>query len=132
MQWFIDLVKELIHGQLGYFDRGDPASQDFTKTDFTLDLAWHELDLSGIVPVGTKAVSLIVMIRSGTLYKQIQLRKAGNVNAIARGVSVVFGANVTIFQDIVCSVSADRKIEYLCSTEPVTTLNISVKGWWLR
>ncbi|GAH71411.1 unnamed protein product, partial [marine sediment metagenome] len=43
----------------GFVDRGDPAAYDYAKEDLTIDGAWHDMDLSGIVSEFAKAVFII-------------------------------------------------------------------------
>ncbi len=43
---------------LQFVAKADQQSYDFVKADFTTDYAYHDLDLSGIIPVGTVAVFL--------------------------------------------------------------------------
>jgi len=41
-----------------FFAKPDQQSYDFELEDFTRDYQYHDLDLSGIIPAGTKAVLL--------------------------------------------------------------------------
>lgn len=46
-----------------YVDRGDSTNWDFVQTDFIQDGVWHDLDLSSIIPEGTRVVHLLVLVR---------------------------------------------------------------------
>jgi hypothetical protein len=75
LQWLIDIIKEIIHGQLGYFHRGDPGSADFTLGDLTVDNDWHDLDLSAIVPANAQAINLKVNIRANVISNRFAIRR---------------------------------------------------------
>lgn len=111
-------VTEVI--DMKYVDRGDPAEVDFTQADLTLDDAWHELDLSAIVPAAG-ANHLVHLKALATI--TIAFREVGNINTI----------NVTpeatgMHADSWVMLDANRKIEYMTSAGMIGTL--TVRGWW--
>jgi hypothetical protein len=114
-----------------YYDRGDPADADFVKTDLTTDGAWHELDLSGIVPEGAKAVSISLYIVDNLAGQIVRFRRAGNVNIFAITGTATQVAYVPIFTHCICAVDENRKIEYYCSNTSFTGIQITINGWWL-
>jgi len=59
----------------GFEDRGDPAVYDYDKNDLTKDGAWHDLDLSGIVPENAKAVFIIGHVQGNGIDWTIMFRK---------------------------------------------------------
>lgn len=143
MQWFINIVmalvtielaalKVLIHGQLGFFDRGDPAVPDFVTIDFTADNAWHDLDLSAIVPADAQSVLLSVVLNDNLIGRAFRIRKKGNVNGINVCRLDLLVANIDHYGDWVCPINSDRFLEYRLTAVGWTTIALSVKGWWLR
>ncbi|MBA7695001.1 hypothetical protein ES703_103618 [subsurface metagenome] len=132
MQWLIDIIKELIHGQLGYFYRGDPAVHDFDLLDLTIDGAWHDLDLSAIVPEGAKCVNLITNLRNQFVGVQIRIRRKGQVNIINSLTVWSQTAIVRLGGLFPVNLNADRVIEYNITPGGWTLIKISVAGWWLR
>lgn len=132
MQWLIDIIKARIHSQLGYFNRGDNTPNDFTTGDFTLDGAWHDLDLSGIVPEDSKCVNLKVNVRASIVDNRFDIRQNGNVNTANllsvwtqvkdRRIGGVFPVNV----------DSARIVEYRGTAGNWTLVFINVNGWWLR
>lgn len=142
MQPIIDIIYELAQNYIdayfathprayGYFDRGDPAVNDFEKFDFTRDTNWHALDLSSIVPADAVAIAFYARLRSPQVGRAIQLRRHGNVNAIVRSIAAVQVANANYWTDMFAACDSDRKIDYKTSADPWTTIDFAVKGWWL-
>lgn len=137
MSWeaIIDQMKEWVQDQgylqTSFVDRGDNANWDFTTLDFTTDFAWHELDLSGIVPEGASAVLLRVVGQAAAVSALFLIQTAGNVNnrnlfEIGTQVAGVFFASEAIIP-----LTADRKIEYLATNVAWALMGINVNGWWL-
>ena len=117
----------------GITDRGDPSSTDFGAGNLTTDSAWHDLDLSGIVPAGTKAVILRYYIFSlSTGSDSVYFRKKGNSNDINETV-INFNytgpearGETTVFLD------SNLKAEYkfVGSSGDWDTINITAAGWF--
>jgi hypothetical protein len=116
-----------------YTARSDVAAYDFTKANFTIDGAWHTLDLSGIVPSGAKAVSLLVEFTATVAGRRVLFDRDGYVNhCTAVGVWVPV-ANYKLGPSLVVPVSTARKIMYnvVAASGEVTDLNLTVTGWWV-
>lgn len=113
-----------------YVDRGDPAVYDYNKEDLTIDGAWHDMDLSGIVSEKAKAVFIIGHLQGNGVDWHIMFRKKGNVNEIAHGGMETLRANVERHRSSVVSLDDDRVIQYKVDDEAWTTLDLAVKGWW--
>lgn len=134
MQWLIDLIKDWIIAQ-GYVtscftNRGDPAIEDFNSGDITDDDAWHDLDLSGIVPAGATAASISVSMLAQQVGLAFSLRRKGNANIynVAIGFTqVAYGAKGL---DLVVPLDGDRKCQYNAANGNWLVLDITVKGWW--
>lgn len=131
MQWLIDLVIEAIGVPPCYIDRGDPAAFDFEQGVLTADAAWHDLDLSAIVPAGATAVSLRTLIRDNIVNGEIALRSAGRVNSITISTMLTRLANISNEQTITISLPASRIIEYRLTAGVWDRIILAVQGWWL-
>lgn len=135
MQWLIDLCAERVIETIGipptFIDRGDPAAYDFIANDLTKDDAWHDLDLSGIVPSGSTAVLINLQAKSNGAGNYFQLRTNGNSNS--RNVSYITTPVAVVANGFDCIVPVDstRIIEYLLSVATWFTASLTVKGWWL-
>jgi hypothetical protein len=134
MQWFVDIVKQLVIDALGippcYIDRGDPSDHDFQLIDFTRDGAWHELDLSAIVPAGVSCVSARISISGNSSQQGFAIRKHGNSNDLNVSYTATQWGSVPIHEDIIFACDTNRIIEYRSNVN-LTTINLTIKGWWL-
>jgi len=113
-----------------FVNRGDPTEPDFDKFDLTSDDDWHDLDLSGIVPVGVSAVLFRAYIRSGGIGNYFHLRRRGNENNIAiPGFRTQREDNYND-QALICAVDDERFIQYLASNVNWTDLTLIILGWF--
>lgn len=113
-----------------YVDRGDPAAYDFAVGDLTTDASWRDLDLSGIVPSGAKAVLLKTLLQSANPGDAIRYRLKGNSNTINACGCEALRANVARTRMGITSLDANRVIQYNADNIAWTSLSIVVRGWW--
>lgn len=114
----------------GFVDRGDPAVYDYAKENLTIDGAWHDLNLAGIVPVGAKAVFILGHLQGNAVDWKISFRKKGNVNEIVHGGMETLRANVERHRSSIVALDADRKIQYKVDDKAWDTLDLAIKAWW--
>ena len=108
-------------------DRGAAVSWDFDENDFTDDGAWNSLDLSSIIPAGTKFVRLEFHATATDANANFTFRKNGSSsNNIQQGKTQV--ANVQNSQQFKIAVDTDRTIEYNLAASTWTILAL-VSGW---
>jgi len=142
MQWLINIIYELCKNYIdayfaahppggGFFDRGDPVNQDWNQDDLTFDGAWHDLDLSSIVPVDTKGVVLRVAYQATPLGFYINFRTKGNTNwpNVVECRNVVQG--LIRHRDKIVALDSNREIQYKALNATPDLLLITVAGWWL-
>lgn len=115
---------------MSFIDRGDPASYDFTKADLTTDGAWHELDLTNLIPLIAKAVLLGGRIEGNGVGWTIKFRTKGNDNEINHCEMETLQANVERYRSMTVATCGSQIIEYKADNQAWTTLDISVRGWW--
>lgn len=113
-----------------YVDRGDPAAYDYAKEDLTLDGAWHDLDLSAIVPAGAKAVLLIGHVQGNAVDWEIIFRKNSQTNEINHGGMETLRANIERCRIMIVACDANRVIEYKADNQAWDNLDLAVRGWW--
>jgi len=142
MQWFIDTIYALAknyidaylatHPSLGFFvDRGDPLAWDFTVGDFTDDNAWHDLDLSSIVPAGATSVLVKVNLESLQIEKKFELRRKDNASGYNTLAIWTQFSNVRIGGVFLVPCNANRVIQYLANPATWSLINVNVNGWFL-
>jgi len=113
-----------------FVDRGDPAVYDYDKEDLTIDGAWHDMNLSTIVPEKAKAVFLVAHLMGNDIDWAIMFRKKGNVNEVVHGGMETIRANVERHRSSIVALDNNRVIQYKADNEPWATLSLAVKGWW--
>jgi len=124
-------MREAMKGEVQmYVDRGDPSSYDYAKEDLTIDGAWHDMDLSGIVPAGAKAVFIIGHLQGNGADWTIMFRKKGNVNEVNHGGMETLRANVERHRSSIIALDTNRVIQYKVDNQAWTTLDLAVRGWW--
>jgi len=135
MQWIINIMTAWAKAQgyltAGFVDRGDPAAADFITGDFVIDTAWHEFDLSTIVPEHAKAITFYLYWSSDSIGRYAKFRKHGNVNDKAIAAVTTSSAWVPIIGDLTVAVDTNRKIDYYFTAGVAQTISMTVKGWWL-
>jgi hypothetical protein len=133
--YLLQAIRKIYNYALGasmqFVDRGDPSAWDFVLTDLITDGAWHDMDLSAIVPANAIAAVLDVTYSEGAAGNYILFRKKGNVNEINMGVTRVQVPNVVNDSCLIVALSSDGKIQYLTTNTTFTVINILVRGWFL-
>lgn len=111
-----------------FVDRGDPAAVDWDEGDLTADGAWHDLDLSGVVPPG--AALVLLRVRLEATVQSLHFRKNGNSNEVnVTGEETGGGASI-MHQDLLVAPDSNAVIEYMLSGA-VTSVDIVIGGWWI-
>lgn len=124
-------MREAMNGDYPMFvDRGDPASFDFDKEDLTLDGAWHDLDLSGIVPSVARAILICGHIQGNAVDWRVIFRKNGNTNEVNHCGMETLRANVERHRTSVVAIGSDKIIEYKADNQAWATLSLAIRGWW--
>lgn len=119
-----------------FVDRGDPAAVDWDEGDLTINGAWHDLDLSAIVPDGAVLVLLRVVVVTAD-NGAISFRENGNANAInvatlSSHVPVMSPPHEQYSADLLVAPSPNRIIEYKATAGwTVDSIDITVGGWWI-
>jgi hypothetical protein len=109
---------------------GDPSTNDYTTASFTKDSAWHDLDLSTIVPAGTVGVVIKVVGQNNTNNVSFSIKPKGTTNTIV-GSTALTVANVIFAEVLIISCDANRFIQYFYeNTGTWTSTNVSVIGYF--
>lgn len=135
MQWLIDIVQEWIVAEgyikTSFVNRGDAGAPDFVVANFTRDGAWHDLDLSGIIPAGATAAAAALFIRANVTANTIRFTPSDFAGDDNRTNIITQAAGVSIEQDITLVLNSDRKVRYKATAGNWTAIQLTIKGWWL-
>lgn len=118
-------------GRINLIDRGDPAAPDWTEISLTKDGAWHDLDLSPIVPAGAIAVQLRCHLIDDVAGSLIIFRKNGNTNLYNCQSMSIQVANIPRDRCMTVFCDTNRVIEYFASGVVWTSIQLVVCGWWI-
>ena len=112
-----------------FVDRGNFANPDYLYTDLTIDAAWHDLDLSGIIPAGAKAVLVRIEMTksSGTGYALFKTK--GNANDGNASVPYQSVSGATVQWDCWFIPDGDGVVSYLIGTATYSILSLFIRGW---
>jgi len=120
--------------QVGRFvpRNSDAAAYDFTLANFTIDTAWHDLDLSAIVPAGAIAVLVQWGMRNSDADAPTALRRNGMVNVIEIVHGRSIAANIYSPYSMIVPCDANRVIEYrITNVGTWGYLSMIILGWWI-
>ncbi len=113
-----------------FVDRGDFNTYDWTQATLTTDGTWNDLDLSGIVPAGAKAVSINLLLADDVAGSHFSLRKNGNSNAFVQTPMYTQVGGILNGYTVTVACDANRVIEYYGANVAFATITIVVNGWW--
>ena len=113
-----------------FVDRGDPTGWDLDHTGMVADSAWHDWDLSAIVPDGAVAVLLGVHIANTSATQSLMFRKNGNVNNFNIAEARTQVATVYNDTDVIVACDQNRVIEYWLALGGTWLVYLTVRGWW--
>ena len=123
-------TKKYVDNKVSYVDRGDPTSFDFTISDFSTDGSWHDLDLSGIIPVDASAVQVSLFIQDDAIGSLFQVRKNGNTNGVNAPAIRTSVTNINAYMTAIVSTDNNRKIEYKGSNVSFIDIQLVISGWF--
>lgn len=124
------IVSTVIGRAPGFTDRGDPDAYDYAKEDLTIDGAWHDMDLSGIISKYARAVLIIGHLQGNGADWHIKFRKKGNVNEVNHDGMETVRANIERHRSSIVALDSDRKIQYKVDDQAWDTLDLAIRAWW--
>jgi hypothetical protein len=94
------------------------AAVDYTEASFTQDGAWHDLDLSAVLPAGTKMFWARVVVNADAAGKVFYLRKNGNTGSSDVHAIPTQVAGLTNQADVgPVGVDSSRVVEYMATNQ---------------
>lgn len=113
-----------------FTNRQDPATSDFNQGTLTHDAAWHEMDLSSIIPAGTKLVMLRVQLIAVPTIGVMKVRRNGNTNDVNTDVASMETVGFPELRTLWVVPDADGKVEYWFTDVTWIAIAVSVAGWF--
>ncbi len=114
-----------------YVDRGDVAAYDFELAGLVMDGAGHDMDLSGILPIGARLASMRIFMTVVGAGEYFYLVEKGNVNAINLLRCVGPAAGGSIEMSGIVKTDASRFLTYVGNVQGAGALGVVVRGWIL-
>ena len=108
----------------------EPLDWDFTITDLTMDDAWHELNLSEIVPKEAFQIDIHMTIRDATPGLTFRVRKKSGTNYSAITVYTQ-AANLYETSEGMLDISEEGIVEYYGSVGLSDFLFLAITGYWI-
>lgn len=115
-----------------YISRGDPVVEtyDYTAASFTKDGAWHDLDLSALVPAGAKIVRLGGNVTDDVTGSVFKLRKKDSASEYTTSLIRTSVINLAADYEFAVECNANRVIQYWTSNVTWVAIYLTVLGWW--
>lgn len=115
-----------------YISRGDPVVEvpDYTVASFTKDGAWHDLNLSALVPAGAKIIRVSGSVTDDAVGSLLWLRKKGSASSYTGSTVRTNVANLAADYQFALECDENRVIQYLASNVTWVTIYLTVLGWW--
>jgi len=131
VQWLIDEILKLIPPSSALVIRPQYTSEDFTLPDFDNNNAWHDLDLSGIVP--DKAYAVVANLRIGATAssESTRWRTKGSTTEFGAVKAGTYPVGSIRWHQLIIACDSDRIIQYRNTPGSWTYLDFNVYGWFL-
>ena len=122
-------IDEQVATSIQLVERGDLAAVDYGVGTFTIDYAYHELDISSKVGVGERYVLLKLEIILTSAHELFEFRTPGNSNDInSFSQPYVKDDNEYTFEGWVLT-DAAGKIEYMFSPGTYTKIDLTIRSY---
>jgi len=115
------------------FNSGSPSNGDFNKADFTIDGAYHLLDLSAIVPVDAKLVHFVCYLTNTTFGAfRLQQWNVANRNEFTMNPQVAGKqAGFTCLSQLRDAINQDIYYKADGAEGNWSQITVSVSGWFV-
>ena len=112
-----------------YVTRAVLEDYDYEHTDLDTDAAWHDLDLTGIIPVEAKVVFIHVKLRAATVGSFIGFKPAGDSAHYGQMQAHINVANKDIHGYFTIPLRGTGIVQYQASNVTWTFLRTIITGW---
>ena len=117
-------------GGMSFVVRNPTKTDDYTEANFTWDGAWHDLDMSAIVPLSAKLVLITIRYNWSHAGNSVALRHPDDTNSDGSIVIIQQVANQGFFQTILVPVK-NGKVSYKQWNGAAQLYMWRVLGWFL-
>jgi hypothetical protein len=107
----------------------DNTGWDFTKTDFTTDGTWRDLDLSSLVPLGATHVLIRLAVEATSVNWAVHLRGKGSSSTVGTGGARSQVSGVVNENAFIVPCDSSRVIQYSGTNGSWSGIWLSVQGW---
>jgi len=114
-----------------WVDRGDTATPDLETGDFVADSAWHDLNLSGIVPSNAILMYCRLILNSVNLGDRLLLRKKGYTSEYNMSDIRIVVPNIYTIAYPIISLNENGIAEYKRLNPEFNFIEMTVRGWWI-
>jgi len=116
-----------------FVNRGDSADVDFTMPFWIIDSAYHDLDLSTIIPINTVAVLARLLINCTFNTGYVKFRTKGQTNDYNRTRLRMQVASVMNEADIWLLPNSARLCEYYVQNVGTwSEIGLTIRGWIVK
>ena len=106
------------------------SGMDWDETGLIKDGAFHDLDLSGIVPAGTIQVQFRLRLYNASgAYRLLYMKKKGEANGSIVVGCFAYTAGLEYDFSFWLSVDADRIVEYNAQAVTWSMIELVIKAW---
>lgn len=112
-----------------FFDRGDPGAPDFQIGVLTLNAAWHDLDLSAIIPEGTHLVLIRLELVNAFIGTAFEMRNKDNINDQNSAKFLIPVAGIECYTTFLVTPDSNRVIQYWGAGVGWVVVDIIIGGW---
>lgn len=109
--------------------RGNTASADYSSGTLTKDGAWHDLDLSSVVPTEARWVQLQVNISAAAIGRYLLLREKDFAEQYVIHKLYTHAAAFPTDARFWIGINSSGILEYAAAAAAFTDLNITVVAW---
>ena len=117
-------------GGMSFVTRNPTIYHDYREGNFTWDAAWHDLDMSAIVPLSAKLVLITIRYNWSHAGNSVALRHPDDTNSDGSIVIIQQVANQGFFQTILVPVK-NGKVSYKQWNGAAQLYMWRVVGWFL-
>ncbi len=112
-----------------YKERAD-VDWDLREGSMICDGAWHDWDISGIVPANATHVQVKLYVYDNLVDRNLYVRTKGRTEASSSVMVGTQAANIPTFICGIIKIGTDTKLEYCATNDTFTEIRAVIMGWF--